>query len=66
MSAKDQSRLHQLGEEVLPRTLLGYVLYAGRIWKVYMLVADVGELESLEASEIHARRLNAQEIATPK
>ena len=29
ISAKDISRLHQCGSEVLPGTFLGYVLYAG-------------------------------------
>ena len=31
-----------------------------------ILVADIEELENLEASEIHARRLNAKEVITPK
>ena len=30
------------------------------------MVADIEELEILGASEIHARRLNAKEIVTPK
>ena len=30
------------------------------------MVADIEELEILEASEIHARRLNEKEIITPK
>ena len=33
ISAKDQSRLHQFGAEVLPGIFLGHALYAGRIWK---------------------------------
>ena len=31
--AKDQSRFHQFCEKVLPRIFLGYVLFAGGIWK---------------------------------
>ena len=30
------------------------------------MVADIEELEILDASEVHARRLNAQEVTTPK
>ena len=30
-----------------------------------MLVADTEELEQMEASELHARRLNAMEVLTP-
>ena len=53
-SAKDASRIH-----------LGYALYAGRIWKGDKLVADIEELENLDASGIHALRLNEKEV-TPK
>ena len=31
-TAKDQSRIHQFGKEVLPGLFLGCALYAGRIW----------------------------------
>ena len=37
-----------------------------RIWKGDFLVADIEELENLDASEIRARRLNAKEPITPK
>ena len=51
------------GKKVLAGTFLGYVLIAGgAIWKGDILVADIEELENLDASEIHARRLSA----TPK
>ena len=36
----------------------------GGIWKGDTLVADRGELEEMEASEIHVRRLNAKEVLT--
>ena len=65
ISAKDLSRLHQFGPKVLPCIFLGYVLYAGRIWKGDILVADIEELEKMDASEIHAKRLNAKEVLTP-
>ena len=64
-SAKDISRLHQFGPKVLPGIFLGYVLYAGRIWKGDIMIADIEELEEMDASEIHARKLNAKEVLTP-
>ena len=30
------------------------------------MVADIEELEKMDASEIHARRLNAKEVLTPQ
>ena len=48
ISAKDQSRLHQFGPKVLPGVFLGYVLYAGRIWKGDIMVADTEELQQME------------------
>ena len=62
ISAEDLSRLHQFGTKVLPGIFLGFVLYAGGIWKGDILVADIEELEKMDASEIHARRLNANYI----
>ena len=43
ITAKDQSRIHQFGKKVLPGLFLGYALYAGRIWKGDVLVADLEE-----------------------
>ena len=60
LSAKDPSRLHQFGPNVLPSIFLGYVLSAGRIWKRDKMVADVEELEEMDASELHARRLTVK------
>ena len=65
ISAKDISRLHQFGPEVLPGTFLAYALHAVGIWKGDMLVADIEELEKMDASEIHAKTLNAKEVSTP-
>ena len=65
ISAKDLSRLHQFGPNVLPGIFLGYALHAGRIWKGNILVADIEEVEQMDASEFHARRLNAKEVITP-
>ena len=66
ISAKDQSRIHQFGKKVLPGLFLGYALYAGGIWKGDMMVADIEELETMDALEICAKRLNAKEVIFTK
>ena len=66
ISAKDHSRIHQIGKKVLPGLFLGYALYAGRIWKGDVLVADLEELETMDASEIYCKILNTKEMMFPK
>ena len=66
ISAKDQSRIHQFGKKLLPGLFIGYALYAGGIWKRVILVADIEELEMMDASEIYSKRLNAKEVIFPK
>ena len=66
ITAKDQSRIHQFGKKVLPGLFLGHALYAGGIWKGDRLVADIEELEAMDASEIYSERLNAKEVIFPK
>ena len=66
ISAKDISRLHQFEAKVLPGIFLGYVLFSGGIWKGDIMVADIEELEEMNASELHTRRLNAWEVLTPR
>ena len=66
ITAKDQSRIHQFGKKVLPGLFLGYGLYAGGIWKGDVLVADLEELDTMDASEIYSKRLNAKEVIFPK
>ena len=51
---------------MLPALFLGYTLYAGGIWKGDVLVADIEELETMDASEIYSKRLNAKEVTFPK
>ena len=63
---KDQSRVRQFGKKVLPGLFLGYALYAGRTWEGDVLVADLEELETVDASEIYSKRLNAKEVIFPK
>ena len=65
ISAEDLSRLHQFGMKVLSGLYLCYVLYLGGIWKGDTMIADIEELEEMDASEIHARRLKAKEVLTP-
>ena len=65
ITAKDQSRIHQFGKKVLPGLFLGYALYAGGIWKGDGLIADLEELETMDASEIYSKRLNATEVIFP-
>ena len=65
-TAKDQSRIHQFGKKVLPGLFLGYALYVGGIRKGDLLVADLEELETMDASEIYSKRLNAKEVIFPK
>ena len=57
-----ESRIHQFGKKVLPGLFLGYALYAGGIWKGDIMVADIEELETMDASEIYAKRLNAKDV----
>ena len=45
---------------------LGYALYAEGLWKGDIMIADNEELEEMDASELHARRLNAKEMFTPR
>ena len=41
-------------------------MYAGGIWKGDILVAEIEELETMAASEIYSKRLNAKEVIFPK
>ena len=67
IAAKDLSRLHQFGKKALPEIFLGNVLYAGGTWKGDILVADIEQLEKMDASEIHGKRLNANKnLSTPR
>ena len=65
ISAKDQSKIHQFGKKVLPGLFLGYALYAERIWEGDIMVADLEELETMDASEIYAKRLRNGKFIFP-
>ena len=64
-TAKDEAKIHQFGKKVLPVLILGYALYAGRIWKGDLMVADIEELETMDGWEIHSKRFNAKEVIFP-
>ena len=66
ITAKDQSKIYQFGKKVLPGLFLGYAVYAGGIRKDDVLIADLEELETMDASEIYSKRLNAKEVIFPK
>ena len=66
LTAKDQSRIFQFGKKVVLGLFLGYALYAGGFWKGDVLIADLEELETMDASEIYSKRLNAKEVIFPK
>ena len=66
ITAKDQSRIHHFGKKVLPGLFPGYALYTGGIWKGDVLIADLEELETMDASEIYSKRLDAKEVIIPK
>ena len=57
---KDQSTIHQFGKKVLPGIFLGHELIAGGIWKGDILIADLEDLENLDASDIYPRRIKAK------
>ena len=62
ITAKDQSRIHQFGKKVFPGLFFGYLLYEGAFGRV----ADLEELETMDASEIYSKRLNAKEVIFAK
>ena len=41
---------------------LGYALYERGIWKGDVLIADLEELETMDASEIYSKRLKTKEV----
>ena len=66
-SSRDQSRFHQLGKKVLPGIFFEYEAdRGGYLERRDIVVADLEELEKMDASEIHPRRINAKEVLTPQ
>ena len=50
----------QFGKKVLPGLFLGYALYAGGIWKGDVLIANLEELETMDASEIYSKNTQCE------
>ena len=62
-----QSRLHQFGnEKFYQEYFLGMHWSLRGMWTGDILVADIEELNNMNASEIHPRRINAKEVLTPQ
>ena len=61
ISTWDLSRLHQFGKKVLPGIFLRSELIAEGFSKGDILIVDLEDLEKLDTSEIHLRRINAKE-----
>ena len=60
------SQFHQSGKTNLPGIVIGSSIARENFGKGDMLVADIEELANVDVSEIHARRLGAKEVMTPK
>ena len=58
ISTRDQMRIHRFGKKVLPGVLSGIYI---DLWEGDILIADLEDLEKLDASEIYPRRINAKE-----
>ena len=65
ITAKEQSRILQLGEKVL-LDCASDTHCTRENWKGEVLVADLEELETMDASDIYSKRLNAKEVIFPK
>ena len=66
ISAKRPVATASVRHKSLARYIFGYVLYAGGIWKGDIMVTDIEELEEMDGSELHARRLNAKGVLMPQ
>ena len=67
ITAKDQYRIHQFGKKVLTWINLRIrSLRLGEFRRGDVLIADLEELETMDASEIYSKRLNAKEVIFPK
>ena len=49
-----------LEKKVLPGLFLLYALYAGGFWKGDVLVADLEELDTMDASEIYSKKTQCE------
>ena len=65
-TAKDQSRNPSIWKESFTWIVPRIRSLRGGIWKGDVLIADLEELETMDASEIYSKRLNAKEVIFPK
>ena len=66
MTAKDKCRIHQIWKESFTWIVPRIRSVRGWIWKGDVLVADLVELETMDASDINLKRLNAKDVIFPK
>ena len=57
---KISQEYNQFGKKVIFRLFLEYALCAGELWKENIVIADMEELETMNASEIYSKRFNAK------
>ena len=62
VTAKDQSRIRRFGKKVLPGLFLGYACTRVDFGRVTYWLQTFEELETMDASEIYSKRLNAKEV----
>ena len=65
ISAKDQSRIHQFERKYYLYRSLDTPCTQYESGKGDLLVADIDELQQMDASEIYVKRLTAKEVLTP-
>ena len=65
ITAKDQSRINQKGKKEIPGLFSDTFCTRGGIWKGDVLIADLEELETMDASKIYSKRLNVKEVIFP-
>ena len=64
-----EEHVHPLSKSLVrfgARPISRLCIFRGRIWKGDIMVADIEELEEMDASELHAPRFNAKEVLTPQ
>ena len=61
-SPKDRQRIHQFGKRVPPGIFLVHELIAGGILKGDILIDDLEDWETLDASDIYPQRIKAKEV----
>ena len=64
--AKDQSRIHQFGKKVSHWDCSSDTLCTRVNLKNYVLVVDLEELETMDASEIYSKEFKVKELLFPK